>query len=141
MWFWRQKGHFEVLDCENRLDRILVASGLSPSVAEATRLIKQGSVRARRNYDEDWAAIKNPRACLSEGWPWEVRVGRSALRMLPREGRDGWDCYPTHAELMFPLEHQGLRSWRALMLWGRVPFWPYWQDQWEKFWARCGWIS
>lgn len=135
MWIW-QRTLFEVLDCPNRLDRILVAAHLSPSIAESTRLIKQGSVRWRRHYDGPWEPIRNYRAPLQEGWPWEVRVGHGPLRLLPREGRDGWDQYGTHIECMFPLGHQGLRSWTDLLANGQIAPWPYWRERWERFCAN-----
>jgi hypothetical protein len=132
-WIWRQYG-FVATDCPNRLDRILVACHLSPSVSEATRCIKQGSVRFRRNHDEPWQSPREPRMALPTGWPYSLRVGKDSLRLLTREGRDGWDCFLTWAEVMLPEAHQGIRSWTNLVDRGRIGWWSYWLDKLQKFW-------
>lgn len=139
MWVWRwqpakQSYGFQLLECPNRLDQILVRTHLSPSGAEATRLIKQGSVRFRRSELEDWQSSKEPRMPLPVGKPWVVRVGKSPIRLIPREGRDGWDCLSSAAELMFPEPYQGLRSWEDIMLRDTVGWKSHLLDRLEKSW-------
>jgi hypothetical protein len=157
MWFWNSgQERFKTLDCPNRLDQILVRTGLSPSVAEATRLIKQGSVRLRpgdcgicvlsqeatsaeAKFEKffAWRAISAPRWALPMGRLWQVRVGKSPLRLLPREGQAGWDCFQTTAELMFPLPYQGLRCWTDLMRLERIRWHSPWLDRLERFYAHA----
>lgn len=132
MWIWCYEG-WKVVDSPNRVDRILVAAGIASSIADATRLIKQGAIRV------DGQQVREPRTPLREGFPCLVRVGRHPLRMMAREGRDGWDIFPAAREVMFPLPQQGLRSWNDIWGHDRLRWLPYWLDRLEQFWSEKVW--
>jgi ribosomal protein S4 len=109
---WNSWGELVKVEAENRPDKVLVAAGLAQSVSEATRLIKGGGVTFKVGLT--WEKITNPRTPISEGRIVTLKIGKTSWRLVPREGRDGWDGFPTWREIMFPLESQEFEFWKSL---------------------------
>jgi ribosomal protein S4 len=108
MWMWNGWDQLVEVEAPNRIDKVLVAAGMASSVSEATRLVKGGGVTVDRER------VNNPRFALPAGKIVLVRVGKSSWRLVPREGRPGWDGFPTWRDVMIPVEGQEFEFWKSL---------------------------
>lgn len=111
MWMWKNDVLIDLGEIPNRMDKILVAAGLTSTTSEATRLIKGNGVRFKQGLA--WEPVPDPRTKLPEGKPVIVRIGKTSWRLVPREGRDGWDGFPTYREVMIPIENQDFEFWKV----------------------------
>jgi len=107
MWQWDGwENLVDVGDVPNRIDKLLVVAGMAQSVSEATRLLKGGGVAVDRQR------VIDPRFAIPVGKPVLLKVGKSTWRLVPREGRQGWDGFRTWREVMIPAPEQKFEFWK-----------------------------
>lgn len=130
MWMWKNDVLIDLGEIPNRMDKILVAAGLTSTTSEATRLIKGNGVRFKQSLT--WEPVPDPRTKLPEGKPVIIRIGKTSWRLVPREGRDGWDGFPTYREVMIPTANQDFEFWKGIddmfnatksTIWSRTKRW------------------